>query len=409
MMSREKYPFPVPSDSSTSRRSPGERARRFFDSPGCLGTNQKKFLVQLREIGYHDKHVSNSLENNWTLWKVEDSRNGDGRMEGIKRALPIFHPSILPFTKGVKKFLKHANRREFLTNLKAMIEQEVAMLTEKQITEYHQKGYTVYPNFLTPDEVAELLTETEKITRGNTLAKHDKTRMEMEPDQPPDGARVRRLYEPCTYYPLFRALSESDKLLDTVEQLVGPDILFHYSKLNMKPPEIGSVVEWHQDLSYYPLTNRDSLAVLFYLDDADAENGCLQMIPDRHEGHLLEHTRNGYFQGRVTETVDASKAELVGGKSGTTIFMHCMTPHASTTNRSNRYRRTLILSYRAADAFPIFCGEMTLHAEAHVRLVRGRRLQVARFTMTEFPTPRYKEKSASLYELQERSRKEENG
>ena len=327
----------------------------------------------------------------------------------MEAALPIFHPSILPFTKGVKKFLKHANRREFLTNLKAMIEQEVAMLTEKQITEYHQKGYTVYPNFLTPDEVAELLTETEKITRGNTLAKHDKTRMEMEPDQPPDGARVRRLYEPCTYYPLFRALSESDKLLDTVEQLVGPDILFHYSKLNMKPPEIGSVVEWHQDLSYYPLTNRDSLAVLFYLDDADAENGCLQMIPGRHEGHLLEHTRNGYFQGRVTETVDASRAVLVGGKSGTAIFMHCMTPHASTTNRSNRYRRTLIFSYRAADAFPIFCGEMTLHAEAHVRLVRGRRLQVARFTMTEFPTPRYKEKSASLYELQERSRKGESG
>ena len=29
-----------------------------------------------------------------------------------------------------------------------------------------------------------------------------------------------------------------------------------------------------------------------------------------------------------------------------------MTPDASVTNRSNRPRRTLILSYRAADAFP---------------------------------------------------------
>ena len=57
----------------------------------------------------------------------------------------------------------------------------------------------------------------------------------------------------------------------------------------MKPPEIGSAVEWHQDLSYYPLTNRDSLAVLFHLDDADAENGCLQILPGRHEGRLLDH------------------------------------------------------------------------------------------------------------------------
>ena len=281
------------------------------------------------------------------------------------------------------------------------------MLNNTQITEYHQDGYTVCPNFLTPDEVAQLLAETGKIIGGNTLANHDKDRLEMEPDQPPDGAKVRRLYEPCSYYPSFRTLSESEKLLDAVEGLIGSNLLYHYSKLNMKPPEIGSVVEWHQDLSYYPMTNRDSLAVLFYLDDADAENGCLQMLPGLHEGDLLAHTREGYFQGRATEVVDSSEAVLAEGKAGTVIFMHCMTPHASVTNRSNRPRRTLILSYRAADAFPIYYGEMTSHVETHTRLVRGHRAQMARFTMKEFPVPYYKERSASLYELQERSRKGE--
>ena len=281
------------------------------------------------------------------------------------------------------------------------------MLNDTQITKYHQDGYTVCPNFLTSDEVAQLLAETEKIISGNTLANHDTKRLEMEPNQPPDGTKVRRLYEPCTHYPLFNTLSESVKLLDAVENLIGPNILFHYSKLNMKPPEIGSVVEWHQDLSYYPLTNRDSLAVLFYLDDADAENGCLQMLPGLHEGDLLAHTREGYFQGRATEVVDSSEAVLAEGKAGTVIFMHCMTPHASITNRSDRSRRTLILSYRAADAFPIYYGEMTSHVETHTRLVRGNRAQMARFTMKEFPVPYYKERSVSLYELQERSRKGE--
>ena len=41
-------------------------------------------------------------------------------------------------------------------------------------------------------------------------------------------------------------------------------------------PSIGSK-GIHQDLSYYPLTNTDSLAVLFYLDDTSEENGALQL------------------------------------------------------------------------------------------------------------------------------------
>ena len=73
------------------------------------------------------------------------------------------------------------------------------MLSNTQITEYHQHGYTICPNFLTPDEVTQLLSETEKIISDNTLANHDKDRLEMEPDQPPDGAKVRRLYEPCSF------------------------------------------------------------------------------------------------------------------------------------------------------------------------------------------------------------------
>src|SRR5205814_2410794 len=131
---------------------------------------------------------------------------------------------------------------------------------------------------------------------------------EMEAKQGPDGRTVRRIYEPCTYYPRFRTLSESSDLLDAVEQLLGPNLTFHYSKINMKPPEIGSVVEWHQDLAYYPLTNRDSLAVLFYLDDADRANGCLRVIPGVHRNGILNHSSDGFFRGQVTETVDASKA-----------------------------------------------------------------------------------------------------
>ncbi|MEE2659698.1 MAG: phytanoyl-CoA dioxygenase family protein [Candidatus Latescibacterota bacterium] len=281
------------------------------------------------------------------------------------------------------------------------------MLGNDQIRTFRDDGFTVVPGFLSPNRLNELLTEAEEFTAGHTLAAHDATRMEMEPGQAPGGTAVRRLYEPCTYYPVARALSEANDLLDCVEKLFGPNLLFHYSKLNMKPAKVGSLVEWHQDLSYYPLTNTDSLAVLFYLDDTTADNGSLKLIPGRHHEVLLEHSTDGYFQGRVTEPVDESTAVLAEGPAGTAIFMHGLTPHASAPNASSDPRRTLILSYRAADAFPLHCGPMTEKAEAHVKLVRGQSPKVARFNITEFPIPKYKNEIASLYDLQERSRKGE--
>jgi phytanoyl-CoA hydroxylase len=272
------------------------------------------------------------------------------------------------------------------------------------VEEFRRRGYGVVPDFLSRERVLELASALESACAGNTLARHDATRVEMEPRQPPDGTRVRRLYEPCTHYPEFRALSEAPALLDRVSALIGPDLEFHYSKLNMKPPSVGSAVEWHQDLAYYPLSNADSLAVLIYLDDADAENGCLRVLPGGIARPLLDHTRDGYFQGRITEAVDETEAVALEGKAGAAIFLHGLTPHASVANTSGRPRRTLILSYRAADAFPLHVAGITEEAERHVRHVRGERLQVARFTMSAFPVPRYPRRVASLYDLQENSR-----
>jgi len=280
------------------------------------------------------------------------------------------------------------------------------MLTPQQADQYRRDGFTVYPGFLSGKDIEAFLGAVESISKENTLARHDKTRMEMEPDQPPNGTRVRRLYEPCTHYPIFRSFAESTDLLDCVERLLGPNLVFHYSKLNMKPPAIGSVVEWHQDLAYYPLSNHDSLAVLLYLDDADRDNGCLQIIPGRHLERLMEHTIDGFFQGRITVPVPESEAVPVEGLAGTAIFMHAMAPHSSAPNRSARSRRTLILSYRAADAYPIYVGEETVAAEANTRLVRGSAQPEARFTLTSFPIPKHRWKTASLYELQERSREQ---
>ncbi len=280
------------------------------------------------------------------------------------------------------------------------------MLSSEQVRQFQRDGFCLATNILPRGDLHALLADLESISTGATVANHDSSRMEMEPNQPPDGTRVRRLYEPCTHYSQFRAISESVPLLDALAQLLGGNLMFHYSKLNMKPPSIGSVVEWHQDLAYYPLTNTDSLAVLFYLDDADRQNGCLQVIPGVHRDGILNHTTNGYFRGQVTERVDESRAVALEGAAGTAIFLHGMTPHASAPNKSQRPRRTLILGYRAADAYPIYVGETTPNAERYVRLVRGEHCSRARLSAMEMPIPKYETVPKSLYELQQKFREQ---
>jgi ectoine hydroxylase-related dioxygenase (phytanoyl-CoA dioxygenase family) len=279
------------------------------------------------------------------------------------------------------------------------------MLNADQVAQYHREGYLVVANFLSAEQLANFRTQMDAVSAGNTLAEHHTERLEMEPNQPPHGTLVRRIYEPCAHYEPFRTFSESDKLLNCVAALLGPDLVLHYSKINMKPAGIGSSVEWHQDLSYYPLTNPDSLSILFYLDDANAANGCLQVVPGQHQNDLLDHTEEGFFQGRVTEEVDESTAVPLEGSAGSVIFMHAVTPHASIANTAKTPRRTLILSYRAADAFPVYVGPMTAKNETYAKLVRGQRPNAARFDGGFFPIPLYKDQVASLYDLQERSRK----
>jgi phytanoyl-CoA hydroxylase len=279
------------------------------------------------------------------------------------------------------------------------------MLSQQYVDDYRNKGFTCVQECISPTSLSALRDEVDAITGRSSVASHDAERVEMEPGQTPEGNKIRRIYEPCEYYACFRDFAESTEILDAVEQLVGADILLHYSKLNMKPAELGSVVEWHQDLSFYPLTNPDSLAVLIYLDDADEQNGCLKVLPGRHREPLMDHTAGGVFQGCIEGEVNEAGVENMVGKAGTVTFMNGMTPHASAQNLGSKPRRTLIVSYRAADAMPIHLGNRTAGTEEFTRLVRGQPAREARFGFDRFPIPVYGAKEASLYELQAQSRR----
>jgi ectoine hydroxylase-related dioxygenase (phytanoyl-CoA dioxygenase family) len=219
-----------------------------------------------------------------------------------------------------------------------------------------------------------------------------------------DGEQVpRRIYNPFEQHETFRKMATAERLLDKIESLIGPAFGLQHSKLNMKPAKVGSVVDWHQDLSYFPHTNPDLVTTLVYLDDAMERNGCLQIIP-RHQYHLFNHwTADGIFAGMITEELDGGrfgKPVPLSAAAGSVIFMHCLTPHASLPNRSDKGRRTLIFEYRAADSFPIYYGEKIVMDESHTHHLRGKPARFARFGGPPPYIPQLSPQTKSLYQLQ---------
>lgn len=269
------------------------------------------------------------------------------------------------------------------------------MLTNQQLAFYAEHGYLLIEKLFDTDEVVRSLAAIDTLLSPANPEKP----YEFEPE---DGATVRRIWSPTQKHPAFKDMATAPRLLDCIEGLIGKNVLFHYSKLNMKGPKVGSVVEWHQDFSYYPHTNADLVTALIFLDDASEANGCLRVVPGSHRRGLLSHEVDGFFRGKVHD-VDEARAVSIEVPAGSVLFLHCLTLHASARNVSQLPRRTFLPAYRAADAFPIYFGPHAAHNEPGVELLRGQRSKVARVDQGTHLLPLAEREFGSLYEVQEGS------
>jgi phytanoyl-CoA hydroxylase len=268
--------------------------------------------------------------------------------------------------------------------------------TAALVKEYRENGFAVAERLFDPSEVAELntaITEILDVTDITSVA-------EVEPG---DNGMARRIWAPTKQHSAFERAAANPRLLDHVEALIGPDILFHYSKLHLKAPQVGSVVDWHQDFAYYPHTNTDLVTALLYLDDTTTENSALQAVPGSHLRGLADHYVDGFFRGKVAgaDAPDPSLAVSIEAPAGSVVFIHPLLLHYSSPNRSDRYRRAFLPAYRAADAYPIHFGAHAGHNEAGVRLLRGNVSDTARVEAGAWRLPLAERPFGSLFQLQE--------
>jgi phytanoyl-CoA hydroxylase len=156
--------------------------------------------------------------------------------------------------------------------------------------------------------------------------------------------------------PVFKLLTHP-RLLDYVEMFIGPEIYANpIQHVRIKPPQnlnrsekpngLVTRTGWHQDqgVARPDADQTDMLTVWIAITDATEENGCLCVIPGSHRTGLVTHcTAKGVV---IPEALLESEGIALPIRSGSAIFMHRLTKHASLNNDSNSIRWSFDLRYQ---------------------------------------------------------------
>ncbi|HTW98391.1 MAG TPA: phytanoyl-CoA dioxygenase family protein [Acidimicrobiales bacterium] len=222
---------------------------------------------------------------------------------------------------------------------------------------YEENGYLIVPELLAASEVEELRAALAEVLEEAEGLEASNAKFALSAPDPATGQRyVKRVFNPIARHDAFEKLVSHPAILDVLEELIGPNITLHQTKLNLKPPAEDARFEWHQDFPFFPHTNFDLVAVMVFLDDTGESNGCLQVIPGSHKLGPLEHDFSADGQAYGSEVRDKSVfadesrwVSLVVPAGSIGLHHSCML-HSSGANHSDRPRSTLVVEYRATDA-----------------------------------------------------------
>ncbi len=101
--------------------------------------------------------------------------------------------------------------------------------------------------------------------------------------------------------------------LDTVEDLIGPNLLCWGQSLRLKEADGRSFAGWHQDTAYANVKPINVIAALA-LSPCRSENGCLKALPGTHKGELLPHREN-FGTASILSREQTIEAELDASSS----------------------------------------------------------------------------------------------
>jgi len=148
-------------------------------------------------------------------------------------------------------------------------------------------------------------------------------------------------------------LAMHPRILDAVEDVLGPDILAWGCSLFVKDAHTPSYVTWHQDATYWGLDKPDVVTAWIALSPATAESGAMKIIPGSHKWQQLEHRdtlakENLLTRGQeIAVEVNEADAVLMALEPGEISLHHVLAAHASEPNNSDDRRIGVAVRYVA--------------------------------------------------------------
>ncbi len=146
-------------------------------------------------------------------------------------------------------------------------------------------------------------------------------------------------------------LVHNPKILDAVEDVIGPDILCWTTNFFIKEANNPGFVSWHQDATYWGLDPDDVITAWVAFTDVTPENGYMQFIPGSHKVDQLPHVDtfhkdNLLSRGQeIAVEVDKSKAVGIPLRAGEMSLHHIKLVHGSDPNRTEDRRIGLAIRY----------------------------------------------------------------
>jgi len=206
-------------------------------------------------------------------------------------------------------------------------------LSDEQIATWRSQGF-LYP--------FPLLGEAERLECLEGLARFE--RWLGSPVNASKDLKWRTM--PHIILPWVARLAQDPRILDNVEDLMGPDIMVFTSTFFIKEPHSPTIAAWHQDSTYYGMGDTpDVVTVWIALTEANHAAGCMDALPfDAAGPRLFSHAANvvpnsvNRAAQVIVEPLDESGAETMALRPGEFSMHHGLCPHRSGPNTAG-FRR----------------------------------------------------------------------
>ncbi len=197
--------------------------------------------------------------------------------------------------------------------------------------------------------------------------------------------------------PLLAEIAKTPAILDAVETILGPDLLVWSVELFIKEPGDGTIVSWHQDITYWGMGETDEeVTAWLALSDVSVEAGCMRFIPGSHKGGIVDHAdtfADSNLLSRGQEIADVDEDAAVPGplKPGEMSLHHGRCFHASAPNNSGDRRIGVAIRYVTPD---VRQADM---ARDYAMLVRGQDRQQGWINVAA-PSALFEPRALALYD-----------